>query len=55
MQQQAASTGRYAGRGGLEILRRMTRNLKVHGRGGNRVEIVYDWWFPPDAAIISGA
>jgi hypothetical protein len=52
MQQQAASTGRYAGRG-LEILRRMTRNLKVHGRG-NRVEIVYDWWFP-DAAIISGA
>lgn len=50
--QQAASTGRYAGRG-LEILRRMTRNLKVHGRG-NRVEIVYDWWFP-DAAIISGA
>ena len=40
MQQQSASTGRYAGRG-LEILRRMTRNLKVHGRG-NRVVTVYD-------------
>jgi len=32
---------RYAGRG-LEMLRRMTRQLKVHGRG-NHVEIVYDW------------
>lgn len=32
---------RYAGRG-LEILRRMTRQLRVHGRG-NHVEIVYDW------------
>lgn len=39
--QQVPPAGRYAGRG-LEILRRMARNLKVHGQG-NRVEIVYDW------------
>jgi anti-sigma regulatory factor (Ser/Thr protein kinase) len=32
---------RYAGRG-LELLRRMTRQLRVHGRG-NHVEIIYDW------------
>jgi len=35
--------GYYAGRG-LELLRRMTRQLRVLGRG-NHVEIVYDWKF----------
>ncbi|WP_303289159.1 fused response regulator/phosphatase [Marinobacter sp. SS5-14b] len=37
----------YAGRG-LEILKRMTKELTVHGPG-NCVEIVYDWTFPDNA------
>lgn len=37
----------YAGRG-LEILKRMTQELNVHGPG-NCVEIVYDWEFPDNA------
>lgn len=36
--------GRYAGRG-LDILRRMTQQLTVHGVG-NRVEVCYDWSAP---------
>lgn len=36
--------GRYAGRG-LDILRRMTQQLIVHGVG-NRVEVCYDWSAP---------
>ncbi|HET8850342.1 MAG TPA: fused response regulator/phosphatase [Marinobacter sp.] len=36
--------GRYAGRG-LDILRRMTQQLIVHGVG-NRVEVCYDWSVP---------
>lgn len=36
-----ASGPRYAGRG-LDMLRRMARQLRVHGRG-NHVELVYDW------------
>ncbi|GGC75424.1 ATP-binding SpoIIE family protein phosphatase [Marinobacter halophilus] len=38
---QLPSGPRYAGRG-LEMLKRMARQLRVHGRG-NHVELVYDW------------
>ncbi len=41
LEQRLPPDTRYAGRG-LELLRRMTRQLRVHGRG-NHVEIVYDW------------